>query len=530
MAEPTQTTYDEVPYESLAFHETHPDHLAVVARLHGLTVPDVDGCRVLELGCAGGGNLLPMAVSLPGATLLGVDLSRRQIEAARAQATALGITNARFEVADLAQLDAGVGTFDYIIAHGVFSWIDAAARERLLELCRTCLSPEGVAFVSYNAYPGWHPLTMLRQMMLFEAGRVEGASPLEQVRRVRAFLATLLGAMPDRDTPYAYSVRTELEMLQRRGDSYLLHEYLERSNQPYLLTEFVALAREHGLEYVADSRVRTSPESQSAEVQRALGELGGSDRLLREQYLDFLRNRTFRRSLLVHGGREVLGAPEASGMMGLRFQTLASPVTPSPEPFTDATVEFSSQDGRHRMATNNPVLKTALLCLAETWPRSVPFGELHTRVLDRLEGSGVPRRPELPGWDAGTFAEGLLSCYLNGMLEVRTADPPLALVPGEAPTASAYARREAEAGQQVTNLKHRVVQLTPFERLVLRQLDGERSREEVLGALVAAVLAGEFPLSVGGQPVTEAIAARQILDRSLEPCLERLRATALLTG
>src|SRR6476619_1779852 len=98
------TSYDEVPYESFAVFETHPDHLAVMGRLFGLTPPAVETCRVLELGCAGGGNLIPLAQVLPGGRFVGVDLSGRQIAQAKANAEALGLANITFHAMSLTEV------------------------------------------------------------------------------------------------------------------------------------------------------------------------------------------------------------------------------------------------------------------------------------------------------------------------------------------------------------------------------------------------------------------------------------------
>src|SRR5262245_57118876 len=117
-------SYDDVPYENFAFVQTHPDRLATIARMFGLITPEVSTSRVLELGCASGGNLLPMAFNLPRAEFVGIDLSQRQIERGRETIAAVGIPNARLEHASILDISRDWGTFDYIICHGVFSWVE----------------------------------------------------------------------------------------------------------------------------------------------------------------------------------------------------------------------------------------------------------------------------------------------------------------------------------------------------------------------------------------------------------------------
>src|SRR5262245_46429032 len=86
---PALTSYDEIPYESHPYPQSHPERLATVATLFGMTPPPIEACRVLELGCAAGGNLIPMAQTLPGSTFLGIELSARQADEGRATIEAL---------------------------------------------------------------------------------------------------------------------------------------------------------------------------------------------------------------------------------------------------------------------------------------------------------------------------------------------------------------------------------------------------------------------------------------------------------
>ena len=102
----TSSSYDEMPYINKAFPQTHPDRLATLARLFGVATPDIDTCRVLELGCASGDNLIPMAMSLPNARFVGIDNSRRQIEQGARTASTLRLRNIELRHGDIAEVDA----------------------------------------------------------------------------------------------------------------------------------------------------------------------------------------------------------------------------------------------------------------------------------------------------------------------------------------------------------------------------------------------------------------------------------------
>ncbi len=188
-------TYDEVPYASLPFPDTHPDRLATVARLFGLNPPDISHCRVLELGCASGGNIMPMAELLPDSTFVGIDLSRRQIDAGQEQLKELNLSNVELRHASILDVDDSYGKFDYIICHGVYSWVPDTVQDKILAVCKQNLNPTGIAYISYNTLPGWHMRGMVRDMMRYHAGRFDDArSRIGQARALLDFLVKAAGS------------------------------------------------------------------------------------------------------------------------------------------------------------------------------------------------------------------------------------------------------------------------------------------------------------------------------------------------
>jgi SAM-dependent methyltransferase len=204
-----RSSYDEVPYLKSAFPQTHPDRLATLARLFGLAPPDLETCRVLELGCASGDNLIPMALGLPNARFLGIDSSIRQIQHGRQTIDALGLTNIELRHASIADVTAADGRFDYIVCHGVYSWVPEPIREAILQICRDNLVSEGVAYVSYNTLPGWRVRGMIRDMMIYHSDQFEGAAErLQQARALLDFLAQSVPAdLPPQHDPEAGAQR-----------------------------------------------------------------------------------------------------------------------------------------------------------------------------------------------------------------------------------------------------------------------------------------------------------------------------------
>ncbi len=161
------TAYDEVDYPSHVYQQTHPDRLATIATLLGMNPAPVEACRVLEMGCGAGGNLIPMAFDLSESSFVGIDLAGSAIAQGRELIAALGLRNISLQQLDVMAFPSELGQFDYIVAHGLFSWVPDVVRDRLLAICRAHLAPHGVAYISYNTYPGCRLREIARDIMRF---------------------------------------------------------------------------------------------------------------------------------------------------------------------------------------------------------------------------------------------------------------------------------------------------------------------------------------------------------------------------
>src|SRR5262245_44940061 len=147
MAVPGRTSYDDLPYTSYPYPLTHPDHLATVATLLGMRPAAADRCRVLELGCASGGNVVPLAYAYPTSTFLGIDLSTEQIRQGQELVDVLGLTNIQLRPMSILEVYERLGVFDFIICHGVYSWVSDEVQDKILDICARQLAPEGVGFI-----------------------------------------------------------------------------------------------------------------------------------------------------------------------------------------------------------------------------------------------------------------------------------------------------------------------------------------------------------------------------------------------
>jgi methyltransferase-like protein/2-polyprenyl-3-methyl-5-hydroxy-6-metoxy-1,4-benzoquinol methylase len=508
-------SYDAVPYSSHAYPQTHPRHLATVASLFGMTPAPLESMSVLELGCASGGNIIPIAAAFPGARVVGVDLSRVQVDAGRETVEQLGLENCWLEHADVRSIDAAWGSFDYIICHGVFSWVPSEVQDAILSICRNNLSASGVAYISYNAYPGWHLRGMIRDMMLYHADRF--ADPVVRVEQARALLQFLFDASST-DTAYGRALRAESELLRNQPDSYIFHEHLERSNQPLYFHEFVSHIARFDLQYLGESEVRTMmPASFPSGVQESLERVAG-DQLQAEQYMDFLRNRMFRQTLICHRSQRLDRRLDPAGIdrywlaMSARDERQAE----DEEPVYAA--------GGSKLALRDALIAAALAHLSTSWPASVHFDELLAAARSSLPVEAARTEAEA----RATLAAHVLRLYMTlPLLELSISAPELSSTISERPEAPRLARAQAAQGAEVTNLRHRPMRLTAAERHVLRLLDGSRTRSDLVAELSKSIRAGTLQVR-DGSDVSDDAKLAAVCDRALDQVLPRLARAALL--
>lgn len=474
MSASLQASYDETPYRSFPFAQSHPDRLALIGWLFGMTPPPVTRARVLELGCASGGNLIPMAASLPHAEFVGVDFSPAQVSEGMRDIAALGLANVQLHHRDIRDLGAELGIFHYVIAHGVYSWVPDAVREKLLALCAALLAPSGIAYVSYNTLPGWGMRGVVRTAMRYHTRQFTDAGL--RVQQARAMLDFLAESLQGSTSTYASMLRAEADWVRTQPDFYLLHDHLEEVNAPVYFFEFVERAARHGLRYLGESAFKTMlPGDFPAAVAQTLARIA-PDVLKREQFLDFLRNRAFRETLLVREGVTLNRKVSPTRLMSLHVASPAQPVGDAADPRLADAVEFRAPDGA-TTRTALPIAKAAMRFLVDAWPARLPFDELHVAAA-ALAGLG-----DAAGAEArGTLATHLLHCFAAGIVELSTEPAPFVVVPGSRPRASPVATLHAMRGTSVPNLRHEWVTVSEEARRLMPLLDGTRTREEIAAA------------------------------------------------
>jgi hypothetical protein len=475
----TLDSYDQVPYESFAIPETHPDSLACLGRLLGIRTAPPEACRVLELGSAAGGNLIPMAFHLPGGTFIGVELGAEQARRGQAMIADLGLANCRLLHQDILEVDEGQAPFDYILVHGVYSWVPEVVREHILRLCGRLLADQGVAFLSYNVLPGWRQRGMLRDMLLHQTSAVTApAARLEKARELMDLLALGLAGDP---RPEAEVLRRELDYLRTARASYLYHEYLEETNVPELFSAFMARARRHGLRYLADAHLHTLFGATLGEAARAVLDRFETQSET-EQAMDFLSLRPFRRTLLVRREAEPDPGIDLERLFGFRLFADLDPTEPPALDRIEAQTYASHTGGR--FAVSHPLTKALLGRLAALYPNAEPLPVLLEQARDQVQASGGQRHA---GETGACLSEVFSLCCSQGLgLSVRDAVWPNQ-VSGH-PRVSDLARAQAAAGEGHTaTVRHRSLGLDALSTRLLRLLDGSRDRNQLQADLIRII-------------------------------------------
>ena len=499
--------YDLLPYLSMPVAYTQPAHLAARAALFGLSSPTADRARVLELGCAAGGNLIPLAARFPQAHFLGIDLSTRQIADGRNRIAAFGLTNIELRQGDIAALTLPANSFDYVICHGVFSWVPPLTQDAIFRIINNCLVDNGVATISYNVLPGWHLRSPVRDILLHHAG-VDG-TPQARVALARDMLRQIETATSGRHA-YGSVLRDEAKRMRLMPASYILGEFLAENNAPATFRNFTGKAERHDLCFLGEADLNAEAnELITPDARRDLERLARTDRNEAEQRLDLFSGRPFRRSLLVKTSTaRSLSAPKPERLTGLY---LTSRLVPDPARTKDRTIAFV--DGRGRsIATQTPCVGRALMQLATAYPATAP--------VDTLTGAGP---------DSTRIAKVLLRLLSEGRASVST----LPLAAGGAtevrPRAWVLARAEAAMGQPfVTSMRHVAVELPRIAAGVTARLDGTNDRNALAQWLARALAAGTVHLPDQEAPLPGGEALVAVARSHVEETLRHLAVGAVL--
>lgn len=520
-----QTKYDEVPYESYPFHQSQADRLATMGRLFGMNPTPISKCRVLELGCASGGNLTPMASVYPESTFLGVDLSQVQVSAGQKMIKEIGLKNIELKCMSIADINADHGKFDYIICHGVYSWVPHEVQDAILRICGENLTENGVAYISYNTYPGWHFRGIIREAMIYHASQF--ADPAMKAAQGRALLDFLASSVPEGQA-YGLMLKDEINILKNQKDYYLLHEHLEDVNYPEYFHSFMEKAQGHGLQFLSEADLSVMLTSQFPQNVRDTLNRISNEIVKTEQYIDFVRNKYFRQTLLCR--------KEAVLNRNLTPQSIMQFYIASPFKSQGENIDLRSAQGESFGAPNgmtitatNPLVKAALRYLGQIWPRTVAFDELFSIAQSSLASVSIK--------DAGTLererqavAADLLSLYAGGFIILRSSPSPFVTEVSQNPMASEVARYQVKTSNVLTNRVHEAVTADLVAQHLIDVCDGTRNRDQILDEMITRVKNGAINIHKEGKKVDDDATIREILTPMIETSLQNLAKVCLLVS
>lgn len=498
------TDYDLVRYPGNAYEFTHPAHLYVLGRLHGMNPAPPAQCRVLEIGCGDAANLIPMAWQYPEARVVGFDLAESSIAEGRKVAEAMHLQNLDLRVQDMMAYPDSGGPFDYIIAHGFYSWVPEPVRKKMWLTIRRLLAPQGIAFVSYNAQPGGHLRSLLRDMMLFHVRGAPDAAT--KVRQAQAFLGFLEEGMIGADE-HSRVLKAEVARVRAFHPGHLFHDDIADINDAFYVHEFTAQAAAHTLQYLTDSDFPSTQDARlPSSTKNTLAQLAGEP-LLKQLYLDFLSCRRFHQTLLCHADVKLKRDPEPQD---LREFWIGGIIYREP----DMADTWNSVRGG-RMKTSHPVAAAVLDALGDHWPGRWSFAALAAEVQRR---TGEP-----PDAVERVMGSVLWEGFVTGMLDAWGEPAPCVTEVSEKPVASALARYMLQHSDSVTTLLHSTVAVGDAAgRQLIALCDGTRDH--------AALVRDMFNSSVLREQEPDAAKRESLAGNCVRGGLAELVKLALMTG
>lgn len=464
-------SYETMPYPSKFFLQTHPDRLAVTATLFGMNPPEIENCRVLELGCGNGSNLIAHGFNLPDAEFVGVDLAEVHIDEGKKIVEKLNLENVKLVQMDVTKMSVEeFGKFDYIIAHGLFSWIPEFVRDKVLQLCREMLTENGVGYISYNAYPGAHLREMVRNMMRFHTEVI--SEPVEKVGSAISFLSFLTENNAGNKN-YKSVLESELERHFRHETSDIFHDDLADIYRPFYFHEFACLLKENDLQYLAEAEFHAmSTNNLPPDLRDFLAQI--DDVIKREQYLDFFRGRVFRQTLFCRReitlNRQI--APES--LDKFMVSSALRPLTENYEIASAKTVKFVDAKGVG-IEIDHPLTKAALVHLGEIWGRAIGFPELL-----ELAGKKIENLEDFENESATTRAIFYRIFSGTDVIKLHLFQPKANTEAGEKPKINRLSGLQIMQANNVSTLLNLDLQIDDeISRRLIILMDGTRNKQDL---------------------------------------------------
>lgn len=456
--------------------QTHPEHLATLGIFFGMHPPLIENCSVLELGCGDGNSLLAHAFNLQNAHFVGVDLAKNHIETAKRSVEELNLKNIEFHQIDVMKMSVeDFGKFDYITAHGLFSWVPRLVCEKILLLYQEMLTPNGIGYISFNAFPGARQRQMTGDIIRYFTQTI--SEPNEKVKKSIAFL-NFLAENSGEAKSYQAVLKNELNRFLKLSASEIFHDDLSEINQPFYFYEFAELLEKHELQFLAEADLHAMfTGGLSEDAANFINSL--DDIIEREQYIDFLRGHTFRQVLFCRKEIELNRQIEPAVLQNFLLSSHIRPASQNFNLLDNDFVTFMGQNGTS-IDIDHPLTKTALFYLGQIWARSVGFSEMLEAARNILISNGF----ETDDWQTGFETAGeifLQICCQTDLIKLHLRQSKAAETLNEKPKINEFARWQLRDSIKILTLYNIGISFEDsFTRQFLYLLDGTRNRSDLL--------------------------------------------------
>lgn len=307
----------DIAYSSRFHRELSPAWLAATLTAIGLAAPAVKGSRWCEIGCGDGFTACLLAAANPQTHFTGIDINPDHIDAARRLALQAGLRNVEFRLSDISADRRTIGSFEFIVAHGIYSWVSPETRNAIMHFTARSLAPGGVFYLHYMTQPGAAPFaifqSIFRQMVASEDGNIERGieAGLDLIAKLKAAGAGFFIAHP--------AAASTLEHLGRQELGYIAHEYLNDNFSPLHVADVMETAVSVGLHLVGSATSIENIDALSVPGSVARVLQGVSDSAMRETVKDVARNQSLRRDLYMRDPKPLAAASYKAALEQMLF-------------------------------------------------------------------------------------------------------------------------------------------------------------------------------------------------------------------
>ncbi len=413
---------------------------------------------MLEIGCGDGGNIIPIAAANPGSRFMGIDLSGELIERGTRDIAALGLHNIELVACDVGNFSVSSQSFDYIVCHGVFSWVAPETQDAILGVIQRGLRPQGVALVSYNTFPGWEKRKIIREILRVGAqGSIDDSDQGRYEAAMNHLRVVAESNAAEYDNPQY--IREAYARLCQSEPSYILEEYLGVHNTPLLFRDFARLVETKRLQYLSECKVvMMSPDGLSESIQITLQGLQ-HDRIAYEQELDIARNRSFRETLVCRSDIALERGLRSSAFKDLYLIALYTPVVRGGTPVAHTGVFREIATGRE--------LQTPAGECSDVLALVASFKAQGARVADIFD-----RSRGLIEYSERDMISILVTLWRSGFIELLSEPVCGRVDSSDKPRAAPWLHQEIETRKCATSALHESYSLTGLEQSILQRCDG----------------------------------------------------------